>query len=235
MSRVLCLLTPLLFVVSVVNAEQYWIAYEGNDFPENEGWTRHTYAGGAERWLEDGSLAIDTTGDLEITDWYSHSDIRGPGLGETFVAEWRLRVDESLVYYNADLTIARPDLPGDLTIEHTTDHIRIFDDWTTIDITPGEFHSYRLESQDMDAYTLFIDGVPVYDGYFQTPSVLDPFLAFGDAIRGAGSLSRWDYVRFGIVPEPCSLILLVLMSVVSSICRNRRCTYRNEFLLRSER
>ena len=40
-------------------AEQYWIAYEGDDFPENEGWTRTISAGGAERWIEDGALVLD--------------------------------------------------------------------------------------------------------------------------------------------------------------------------------
>ena len=202
-------------------AEQYWIAYEGNDFPENEGWERHTYGGGAERWLEDGVLVIDTTADLDISEAYIHSDMRWPGPGETFIAEWRLLVDESLGFHATDVIMSRPAPPGDLTITHSTDEVRILSDGTTFDIAPGVFHSYRIESEDMDLYRLFVDGVSVYEGYFQSPSILDPFLAFGEAWHRSASLSRWDYVRFGIVPEPTSLTYSILAALVLRQARPR--------------
>jgi hypothetical protein len=202
--------TALGVLVAQAGADEYWIAYEGNDFPENEGWTRNTQAGGAQRWLEDGALVIDSTADLRITDSYRQEDIRRPEPGELFVAEWRMRVDEFVRYYDAVVNIARPDPLGSSRIEHATDHIRVFDDWTIIDISPGEFHSYRFESEDMDAYTLCVDGVPMYDGQFQTPSILDPFLSFGDSVVGAASVSRCDYMRFGLVPEPSSALLFAL-------------------------
>ncbi|MBU0618096.1 MAG: hypothetical protein KKI02_10300, partial [Planctomycetes bacterium] len=114
-------------LVAPAGAEQYWITYEGDDFPENEGWERRTREGGAVRWLEDGALVLDSTGSLWITDSYRHEDIRRPESGELFVAEWRMRVDEFVDYYDAVVNLARPAPLGDLTIEHATDHIRIFD------------------------------------------------------------------------------------------------------------
>jgi len=197
-------------LVAQARAEQYWITYEGSDFPENEGWTRSTYAGGAERWLEDGALVIDSisVGDLQATDTYRQLDVRRPEPGELFVAEWRMRVDEFVDFYDAGVVMARPEPLGDLHFAHAVDHLVVYDDWDPIPVAPDEWHIYRFESQDMDAYTLFVDGAPVYEGHFQTPSLIDPLFAFGNMARGAASLSRWDYVHFGIIPEPRSVLLL---------------------------
>jgi len=210
--RMLIFLLTALGTLVTASADEYWITYEGNDFPENEGWTRHTYAGGAERWLEDGALVIDSisVGDLQATDTYQQVDVRRPEPGELFVAEWRMRLDQFEESYDALVVIARPEPLGDLTFAHALDHLVVFDDWDPIPVTPGEWHIYRFESEDMDAYTLLVDGAPAYEGHFQTPSLLDPLLAFGNAARGAASVSRWDYVRFGIIPEPSSVLLLTV-------------------------
>jgi len=78
----------------VATAEQYWIAWEGDDFPENEGWTRYTRAGGAERSLEDGTLILDGTASTEIVDIYYIQTGVVPDPGEQFLLDWRLRVDQ---------------------------------------------------------------------------------------------------------------------------------------------
>ncbi len=225
MIRILFYLMASALVATVTNADQYWIAYEGNDFPENEGWTRSTYAGGAERWLEDGALVIDSisVGDPQATDTYRQVDVRRPEPGELFVAEWRMRLDQFEDFYDACVVIARPEPLGDLTFAHALDHLVVFDDWDPIPVAPGEWHVYRFESLDMDAYTLFVDGAPVYEGHFQTPSLLDPLLGFGNAARGAASVSRWDYVHFGIIPEPQSLILIMYMLAIGVPTGARRC------------
>ena len=62
MIRIVCLVNILIASTLVVYAEPYWFAYEGNDLPENEGWTRHTNNPIADRWLEDGSFFLDTRG-----------------------------------------------------------------------------------------------------------------------------------------------------------------------------
>ena len=54
-------LVLLLFVAAAVAkpamAEQYWVAWEGNDYPENEGWERwnHDPDWVADRSISDGS------------------------------------------------------------------------------------------------------------------------------------------------------------------------------------
>jgi hypothetical protein len=40
MIRMLFFTGAALVVAGIASAEQYWIAYEGNDFAENEGWVR---------------------------------------------------------------------------------------------------------------------------------------------------------------------------------------------------
>ena len=53
--RLLFLTGLTLVLAASATAEPYWISYDGNDFPENEGWTRVLNEGGAERSIEDGA------------------------------------------------------------------------------------------------------------------------------------------------------------------------------------
>ena len=71
MKRVILLLftaAALGTLVIPAGAEPYWIAYEGNDFPENEGWERYVTGPPAVRWLEDGSLFVDSRADTHTAD-----------------------------------------------------------------------------------------------------------------------------------------------------------------------
>ena len=78
-------------------------------------------------------------------------------------------------------------------------------------VEPGVFHAYRFESRDMHKFDFFIDDVVVHHGRFETFTLLRSFVNFGDTVQGLRSLSRWDYMRFGVVvPEPASGALLVL-------------------------
>jgi hypothetical protein len=82
-------------------------------------------------------------------------------------------------------------------------------------IEPYVFHTYRIESTDMVDYSLWVDGEYVHDGVFYTPTGADSFFAFGDFWYGGAvtSLSEWDHVRFGVVPEPGSLTTLAILWV----------------------
>jgi hypothetical protein len=66
----------------------------------------------------------------------------------------------------------------------------------------------------MVEYTLSIDGEGVFTGLFEDQSFLQSFLVWGDLANGAASLTRWDYVRFGVVPEPSSLTYCILAALV---------------------
>jgi hypothetical protein len=90
------------------SADQYWIAWEGDDFPENQGWTRvwgnwdGQYEGpGAIRTLENGILTYDSLYDDGV---YDFSEMYRPGQmdsgsGELFVMEWRLNVEQVDSWY----------------------------------------------------------------------------------------------------------------------------------------
>ena len=60
MSRRIVLVVLGGWLVFPAAAEPFWIAYEGNDYPEHEGWERVTIGGAAQRQLDDGGLILDT-------------------------------------------------------------------------------------------------------------------------------------------------------------------------------
>jgi len=81
---------------------RYLIAWEGDDWPENQGWTRSwgnwqgQYQGfGAYRTLENGILTYDSLYDPGVCDFYYMENFgpTAPGANEKFVFEWRLKVD----------------------------------------------------------------------------------------------------------------------------------------------
>ena len=81
---------------------------------------------------------------------------------------------------------------------------------------PGVFHEFELRSEDMRSYDLLIDGELAMSGSFWE-SLSGTWVGWGDCVEGYASLSRWDYVRFGVVPEPQSLLLLIAIVLVA--CR----------------
>ena len=198
----------------------YFVSYDGSDFPENVGWRRHfgnengPLQGGAERTIEDGVLVLDGRRNDQIFDFYEIDRLIDPGPGETFVAEWRCRVDETDTwpYPDPGVVIARDNPPGHIAFEIASNEVYI---WAREEpgapIEPGVYHVYRVESQNMVSFTLAIDGVPVYAGNFDSVSLLHSYVAFGDDVQGLRSLSRWDWFRFGTVPEPGSLCILTFV------------------------
>ena len=207
-------------LAATATAEPYWIAYEGNDFPENEGWDRHwgnregVHQGGAIRTIDDGVLTLDTLYDEGAYD-FAKLVLPGqftPGPRETFVVEWRVLVDETLGdHYDADVSIGSDD-GWLLGFGIFTDHlVNIWDDDVSIPITPGVFHDYRILSTDMRAYALFIDDELAREGSF-TQRISGSYIGWGNVVSGASSRSQWDCVRFGIVAEPCSISIFLVLS-----------------------
>ena len=208
MTRLLLSLTAALgMMVGQAGAEQFWITYEGNDFPENEGWEHITYNGEAERWIEDGALVIDSLHDVHVEDLAKMERWMDPDPGELFVAEWRLLVDEGSGDRDAGVAIARSFEPGYVIFQFGPETARDVQDLIWFPVEPGIFHTYRFESHDMVDYELFIDGQSVHEGTFMTAASNQSSIGFGDMIDGQASLSRWDYLRFGVVPEPSASVL----------------------------
>lgn len=187
-------------------ASPYWVAYEGDDFPENVGWTRYNFGvGPAERSITDGVFTIDSRASFQISDFYQIDRQLNPSPGEHFIAEWRLRIlsNEPATIGDAGVVIAR-DGEGTLAFQIGVDRITSSRENWSHPIDPLIFHTYRLESADMVQYQLWIDSSPVHTGTWDLNSLNASFFNFGDGVRGARSLQEWDFVRFGVVPEPNS-------------------------------
>ncbi len=212
------------------HGDPYWVAYEGDAMPEDVGWTRHwgdefgSHHGGADRRLEDGALVLDSLASDRIYDYYEVDRLIDPGLGERFVAEWRLRVDEPSDDWDAVVVVARDEPAGHVELCLATDGLYIPTEHLTLPVDPGVFHAYRFESNDMQVYDLYLDGALLHEGEFQEISLLQSYVAFGDGAQGARSLSRWDYFRFGAVPEPsaCALAAVVATAAFQRSIGNRK-------------
>jgi len=221
--RMLMFLVAALGVLAApAGADEYWITYEGNDLPENEGWNRSwgndegpQQGEGAVRTLENGILTMDSLYDLRVYDYaylYLYGEL-DPDPGELFVAEWRLKVDETIGdHWDSKVSVCS-DEGWLLGLGCFPDHIESqFEDDVYIPITPGVFHDYRLLSWDMQRYELYIDGELVHDGAFWDGTLASKF-SWGDCVSGAASLGHWDYVQFGVVPEPSSVLMLMTLCV----------------------
>lgn len=205
----------------------YWIAWEGDDFPENQGWTRHwgnwsgAYQGpGADRALEGGILSYDSLYDAGVYDYVDIQRNVDPAPGEQFVMEWRLRIDV-VTGWSEDPGIGLfADTTWAVGLHFGVDHVTsAFEADSTIALVHGVFHDYQLVSNDMRMYELRIDGELVRVGSFWE-SLKRSNVGWGDSIQGAASLHEWEYFRFGVVPEPWSFTLLLGTGV--ACCGRRR-------------
>ena len=75
-ARLLFTVWAALLGTQVAGATPFWIAYEGDDYPENQGWERvygdehGPNSGGAIRSLADGIFTEDSLHDDQIFDFY---------------------------------------------------------------------------------------------------------------------------------------------------------------------
>jgi hypothetical protein len=179
--------------------------------------------GGAKRWLEDGTLVIDSRESIMITDYYVR-DMAGrldPEPQEVFLAQWRIKVVESTVWGDPGVGIYADDAWA-VGLTMTTRSIRgIGEPGKEFSYTPGEFHDFELRSFDMRNYALRVDGVQAWEGRF-AKVVSKSQVIWGDTGEGSTSLARWDYFRFGVlVPEPGNLAACTATAGVGFYVRRR--------------
>jgi len=201
-------------------AEPYWITYDGSDFPENEGWTRNYGAGGADRWIEGGALALDGRADSSIYDSYSMVRSLDPEPGELFVARWRLKVEELTGWADPSVGIFSD---GSWSVAFTFSETRVInldDPGMSANFELGVFHEFELSSFDMRTFALAIDGSVALTGDF-VHVITDSKVSWGDGAVGSASLSRWDYFEFGVIPEPSGALALVVLSMIMSGTKRR--------------
>ena len=215
----LALISTLCAFTASATAEPYWITYEGNDFPENEGWQRHTTEPPVQRWLEDGSFFIDSRGILASVDNYTIYFDEGldPEPGETFIMNWRLNVHEADPWEDPGVYVKSDDL-WSLAFLFDEDTLRSFYEPNVyVELEPYVYHEFELHSTDMRSYELYVDGDLAIEGVF-FEGFFSPCVGFGD-ITSSGSLAAWDYFRFGVIPEPAPWLMAVILLSVS---RRRR-------------
>jgi hypothetical protein len=223
--RILILPLWLLASALALRAEPYWVAYEGNDYPENQGWER-TFTdpngivgqGGAIRTLENGHLIIDSREDVSIVDFYELEHPVDPPSGEMFIMRWRLRVDQVSSGYAYDPSIGVfSDVFGGVAFEFAEDGLRsVFEGFEKFAYAPGVFHGFEFVSSDMMAYELSIDGSLLVSGEFDPLATSGPRVYWGDSIQGGASLATWDRFEFGTVPEPNGGFSMVFLLIILS-------------------
>jgi hypothetical protein len=193
--------------------EPYWVEFEpeAGFFPEEVGWTRISY-GDAERWIVDSTLVIDSRGSSSWVEFYqlSMDGALDPGPGEQFVMQWRMRVQEVIgprdpgvsVFSDTQWAIAFTYDLGTVT--------SVFEPGVSAAFEPEVFHDYELRSADMLTYELLIDGALAISGSSWL-SLNASRVGWGDVVQGGASLVDWDYMRFGVLPEPDGVTAGVLL------------------------
>ena len=193
-----------------VKADTFWVRWD-DGWPEQQGWKRYSSNPPAKRWLEDGKLFIDSRADWFISEIYGQDR---PGMmrlqpGQTFTVRWRVKVHEVAAYTDPAVYL-RSDDYYDVKLSLGVDGIHSFYEpgkWAPF--ARGQFHEFAFDSSDMRTYRLHIDGKLAFEGaWFESlPGV--PGAGWGD-MSSDRSLAEWDWLEYGIVPEPAGALLLTV-------------------------
>ena len=225
MKRAVLLLFIAAALAQPAMAEQYWVAWEGNDFPENEGWERIVNGPQpADRTLADGIMTMDGLADTQIDDYYRMERTLNPEPGEEFVMQWRLRVNEVIgnpPAYDPGVAVWSDD-DWTVSLLFGTDFVYSFHENIQISVDPGVYHTCEFRTSDMRTYDLVVDGVLIHTGSFWEPTFRQSRVHWGDRARGSASFVDWDYFRFGVVPEPATFWSLVALGCISGAIKTRR-------------
>lgn len=214
MKRLLYLLLPIALAAAQGRASPFWVEYEpaSGHWPEEEGWTRLTYAGGAQRALEQGTLVIDSRQSLEIADFYQLAlpDQLHLEAGEAFEFQWRLMTTDLSGPWDPGVGVFADDnwAVGFHFSQQAV--FSVFEPQLSAQFTPGAYHDFVLRSDNMRAYELRVDGQLALQGSFWY-SLDSSRVGWGDVTQGGASLARWGYVRLGIVPEPSGWLMLTCL------------------------
>ncbi len=201
-------------------ADTWWYAYEADGtYPEAEGWERIMQGGGAERYFEDGSLALDDRGGTFVCDSYYRYMPSLPDPSHPFRMEWRMLAADVLSFTDPGIAISFAPF-GYIDLMYDVDSIYSgLEGQYVAEFAPGVFHEYVLMSSDMLTYQLSVDGALAHVGVVVGPST-SSWAQWGDMATGK-SLSLWDYARFGVVPEPAGVLLFGLAGLAASVRRSR--------------
>jgi hypothetical protein len=213
-----------------VRADEFYLHYDGNDFPENEGWNRFATDPPVVRSLWEGRLGLNAYGDISTAEYYS-TDPHSFSVcdGEFLRVAWRMVTTR---------TGTGGATPSDVSIWVANEEQAAAVIWITpwfvsdgdycnyehiVPIAPREFHTYELLSHDLRSYDLFIDETLAFQSSFREWYPFPNWVAWGDTVIGMASVSSWDYVTVQVVPEPHSAVTLTAAGLVAVfIARSRR-------------
>ncbi|MEK6674875.1 MAG: hypothetical protein AABZ47_04375, partial [Planctomycetota bacterium] len=204
--------TLLLFWLGTVVSQAQIVTYECETFPEKVGW-EHVYFSQINRYIDDGIFVqfIDGEG---VVDAYRRPIAEFAGSGVFFV-EWRAESDAPKSILDFSGTPAALVLGGQSAAFY---HFTMTDSKVQIspgfslptvfaDIVPGVPHTYRVELCNVplcpeNRYAWYIDGQMgdsgVADGPYPGESSV---VLFATRRQGFDSTTRWDYVRYGVIPQ----------------------------------
>jgi hypothetical protein len=195
---------------AVCQAEPYWVSW-CSGWPEEQGWTWGSSDPGPDRWLDGGSLFIDSRAALGLHGAYYQEQpgMFTPGPEETFAMQWRVNVHEVAGIFDPGVILWADD---QYAVGFHMGVDRIYSDYEPALYAPfaaQEPHDFVLTSTEMRTYQLTVDNVVALQGSF-VPSLLPgSYISWGD-LTGIRSLSEWSSFAYGITPEPSACLLLSL-------------------------
>lgn len=203
------------------------VSFEGDIFPEADGWSRETSLYFSNRSIEQGWLVQQAeivpqnppNLDLSEDDFYRRSIAEFTG-AEGFFLEWRV-VTDGPRYGFPNVAPASIVAYGFRNVGYhftiADDQVRLIRDnllpLVYVDIESGVPHTYRLELYGAESYSFLIDGQVVDSGVPEGAyPTADSAIVFGGRAVHSVELTtvRWDYIRYGVIPEPATGLLLLL-------------------------
>lgn len=206
------ILVVLLSVAAVDPGWQQVDSYEGNSFPDDEGWTRAGTFDMA-RWIDGGSLnqyarlCDGCPGPAGQSDTYGGTLTQFASVANFFVEFVVETTGQADFVHTAPIAIAIGNQLDSLYhFVIGNDQARFARDalvpFVFIDIRAGVRHRYRLELFDDVVYFVLVDdelvdaGTPE-DAFFPG---FNPGIAFATRYYGEEHITRLDYIRFGPIP-----------------------------------
>lgn len=209
---------------AMARAAPYWVAWEGDDFPENEGWRRVGTGSVPTRTLSNGVMTFDSLSMDQSDDIYQMNGAPDPEPGEEFVVQWRLRVnqidwDSPLFPFDPGWSVKSAEGWKAVFVIGFDEFDSFLED-TNVAFAPGLFHDWEFRSADMRTFTINLDGTEVASGNFVS-TLPGARIEWGDAVHGPTSSFDWDYFRFGVVPEPTTSLSMMTVVVMGRLRKMR--------------
>ena len=194
------------------------VTYEGEVFPENAAapWERlGTFD--ADRWIENGwfhqycDLGVWPGPRFGEDDWYRRSlaDFAGE---QAFFIEWVVETDAPSIildFFGTPTVLSAFSNGAYYHFTFTDERVLVMRGTALplvyANIEPGVPHTYYLELRGLRQYAWYIDGELIDAGVPRGPyPTSDSGVIWGARHDTYENHARWDYVRYGRIPEPGS-------------------------------